>query len=217
MEVYGAFSLHTILEKRDGRDKVKRVRLESRFVKGLVIFFLAGFIGGILSVNLLGDGYLSQAGILSDFFLKQYKYLEIDGIGLFFYILEKRIKWVALLWILGYTVAGVPCAAAYTAWMGFSAGTLFSIGVLKLGMLGILFCAGAMVPQIFIFVPAWIFFLYGIYRKSVRRNQGGRNPSGGIDWNYILIGVGMCLFLLFGILVESYINPWIVKRILRLF
>ena len=141
MEVYGAFSLHTILEKRDGRNEVKRVRLESRFVKGLVIFFLAGFIGGILSVNLLGDGYLSQAGILSDFFLKQYKYLEIDGIGLFFYILEKRIKWVALLWILGYTVAGVPCAAAYTAWMGFCAGTLFSIGVLKLGMLGILFCS----------------------------------------------------------------------------
>lgn len=80
--------MHTILEKRDGRDKVKRVRLESRFVKGIVIFFLAGFIGGILSVNLLGDGYLSQAGILSDFFLKQYKYLDIDGIGLFFYILE---------------------------------------------------------------------------------------------------------------------------------
>ncbi len=147
--------------------------------KGLSYFFLAGFIGGILSVNLLGDGYLSQAGILSDFFLKQYKYLEIDGIGLFFYILEKRIKWVALLWILGYTVAGVPCAAAYTAWMGFCAGTLFSIGVLKLGMLGILFARGNGASDFFIYVPAWIFFLYGIYRKSARRNQGGRNPSGG--------------------------------------
>lgn len=187
---------------------MRNINLRSKFSKRIAILFLLGFAGGILLINLLGKSYLNQAGILSDYFLKQYKYLEIDSIQLFFYILEKRMKWVAVLWILGYTAIGIIAGGGYTLWFGFSAGTLLSISVLKLGVKGMLFCVGAMFPQILIYVPAWVFFLYAINSKAEKRN---------FDWGYTLAGIGMCLITLFGIFVESYMNPWVVKQILRIF
>lgn len=192
--------------------------MQTRFGKGLVLFFLIGFLGGIILIHLLGESYLHQAGILSDYFIRQYKYIEIDFMDLFFYILEKRLKWGLLLWVAGFTAAGVPLGSLYTGWLGFSAGTLLSISMLKMGLKGMLFSVGAVVPQIFLYVPIWIFLLYHIHQKAERRkNRGPGMTAKDLDWRYVLIGIGTVLFLFFGVFVESYINPWVLRQILRLF
>lgn len=194
---------------------MKRLNMEPRFVKGIIIIFFIGLLGGVLIVNLLKESFLNQAGILSDYFIRQYKYLEIDSGELFCYILGKRLKWILLLWILGFTVIGLLAGGIFTLWMGFTTGTLLSIGVLKLGVRGILFCIGAVFPQGLIYIPAWLLLLYGIYQRSggrlLERKGTGRKP----ELKYILLIVGICLFTILGILLESSINPWIVKLVLR--
>ena len=197
---------------------MKKISLEPRYVWIVSVSFLAGFLAGIMTANVLGMEYLSRAGILSDYFVRQYKYVEIDAVNLFFYILEKRMKWVLLLWVLGYTVVGFPSAVAFIAGLGFSAGTLLSVAVLKMGLQGIFFCVAAIFPQGLIYAPAWISFIYFIYKKSMFRMKMGRVLTGrNWDWNYVVIFFLMSLLIIAGIFLESHLNPWILKQFLKIF
>lgn len=193
---------------------MKKWGMNVRFLRTAAALFVLGMILGAIAVNILADSTVDRAGILSDYFLRQYKYLEIDRTELFLYILKKRMKWIVLLWAAGFTAAGIPSAAAAVLWMGFSAGTLMGIAVLKLGGWGLLFTASAIFPQILFYIPAWIFFLNGIYLKA-----GGwtdRRGAGNSLAGYVLLFVGMCLFMMFGILLESSLNPWVVRQILQI-
>lgn len=192
---------------------MKKWGMDVRFLRSAAALLVIGMALGAMAVNALADSSVDRAGILSDYFLRQYKYLEIDTTELFIYIMGKRMKWVFLLWIAGFTAAGLPCTAAYVLWMGFSAGTLLGISVLKLGAYGLLFTAAALLPQALFYVPAWIFFLNGIYLKASGRTRLG--TANGLA-RYILLIVGMCLFMTFGILMESGLNPWLVKQMLQL-
>lgn len=193
---------------------MKKWGIDVRFLRSMAALFILGMTLGAMAVNVLADSSVDRAGILSDYFLRQYKYLEIDTTELFLYIMGKRMKWIFLLWIAGFTVAGLPCAAVYVLWMGFSAGTLMGVAVLKLGIQGIIFTAAALFPQTLCYVPAWIFFLNGIYlRGGVRTKRPG---AGNSLARYVLLGVAMCLFMVFGILIESSLNPWFVRQILQL-
>lgn len=192
---------------------MKRWGIHVRFLRGMAALAVLGMILGAMAVNVLADSTVDRAGILSDYFLRQYKYLKIDTTELFLYILGKRMKWVFLLWVLGFTAAGLPCAGAYVTWAGFSAGTLMGIAVLKLGGRGILFTAAAVFPQLLFYIPAWIFFLNGIYLKTggVAKRRGTGSGVAG----YVLLLAGMCLFMVFGILMESSLNPWFVRQVLQ--
>lgn len=185
-----------------------------KFLRGMAALFVLGMILGAMAVNVLADSQVNRAGILSDYFLRQYKYLEIDTVELFLYILKKRLKWVFLLWAAGFTAAGSLCGAGYVLWMGFSVGILMGVAVLKLGIFGLLFAAAALFPQSLCYGPAWVFFLNGI---SLKAPGGGRYPRAADGTaRYILLIAGMCLVMIFGILLESSINPWVVKWALRL-
>lgn len=194
---------------------VKKWGMNAGFLRSAAVLLVLGITMGAMAVNVLADSAVGRAGILSDYFLRQYKYLEIDTTGLFLYILGKRMKWIFLLWLAGFTVAGLPCAVVYVMWMGFSAGTLFGIAVLKLGLEGLLFSGVALFPQILIYVPAWAFFLNGIYLRTDGNKQENRTSMTNSTARYFLLIVGMCLFMAFGILVESSLNPWFVKQIIR--
>lgn len=192
---------------------MKKWGMDVKFLRSVAALFVLGMILGAMGVNVLADFTVDRAGILSDYFLRQYKYLEINTTELFLYILGKRMKWIFLLWIAGFTAAGLPCAAVYVLWMGFSAGTLMGVSVLKLGTQGLLFTAAALFPQILFYVPAWIFFLNGIYLKT-----GGQSKRRGVGnglAGYVLLLAGMCLFMVFGILMESSLNPWFVRQVLQ--
>lgn len=196
-------------KRRAWRENVKRLKWKSLIKRRDALVFFLGFAMGIILINILGRGYLSEAGILSEYFLSQYKYMEINALDLFFYIMEKRIKWEVIVWVLGYTAIGVPCAVAFILWFGFAAGVLLSISVLKMGGAGILFCLAATLPQMLIYIPVWFMLIYNVYKKRERK--------GSANWSYALVGVGALLFTGVGVLVESYINPLLLRQILRIF
>lgn len=197
---------------------MKKVKLDRRFMKLSLLLFGVGFLAGILTVNFYGRDYVNETGLLSQYFLKQYKYLEIDSAALFFYILEKKLKWLLLIWALGFTVVGVLCVGGYFTWFGYLGGVLLSIGVLKMGAMGIFFCVFAMLPQAIFTIPLWICFLNAVYRKASKQSNGGTlKRFRHWDWSYLFIllcGTGV---LLLGILTESYINPLFMKVILKFF
>ncbi|MCR1840603.1 stage II sporulation protein M [Murimonas intestini] len=197
---------------------MKNLHLQKKTLWLLGGLFAAGFLTGILGVNLWGKEDISQAGILSTYYISQYKYLQIDSGALFFFLLFRRVKWLVLLWALGYTAVGLPAALIYGAWMGLSAGIVMTVAVMKMGLSGLLFCLGAMLPQNLIYLPVILIFLYFVCQKGREKYQRGKLVT-GLQWdNDYTAAAGICLLLfVLGILTESYVNPWVLRQLLNIF
>ena len=73
---------------------MKKWGMNAGFLRSAAVLLVLGITMGAMAVNVLADSAVGRAGILSDYFLRQYKYLEIDTTGLFLYILGKRMKWI---------------------------------------------------------------------------------------------------------------------------
>ncbi len=186
---------------------MKKQKLEPGFKRGMMIFSILGILSGILVIYLLKENRGQTEGILSDSFLRQFQYLDIDSRELFYYLLERRGKWVLILWLTGFGVLAVPCTFICVFWMSFSVCTLLAFSLQKLGGTGILFFGAALLPQAVLYVPAGIFFLYQTYQRKEKRTSGKMR-------NRLLWIVMLCVFLL-GILLESSISPWMITQTLK--
>lgn len=222
---------------------VKMLRLKDDLVhfKLFATIFMLGFVVGIFLANAAGKSYLSQSGILSDYYLSKYKYMEIDSAGLLLFVLQKRLKWILLLWGAGFTILGVPLVLAYSGWIGFSAGLILSVSVIRFGFVGVIFCAVGIFPQGIIYIPVLIYFAEHIYKMSQSKVHGS-SPTANFKMAHSKIGtrhgnaksldslrtnnkstlsqyIGILIFvfLLFmvGVLMESYINPTLIKSFLK--
>lgn len=197
---------------------MKKIDWTGKHFKIFAAVFFVGFLGGILWTNFAGDVYINKTGILSNYFLRQYKYIELELNSFFFFVLEKRLKWILLLWLLGYTVIGLPSLFIFLAGLGYSAGVVITLSVLKIGMFGIPFFVASIIPHCLFYIPAILIFSKAVYEKALKRFQKKNvNRSAVFEWGYVIIlGVTLGVMLL-GIFTESYVNPWIVKQILKFY
>ncbi|MBU9739010.1 stage II sporulation protein M [Diplocloster agilis] len=191
--------------------------------KLFILLFMAGLIGGVLFANLFGKNYLNQTGILSDYFLSKYKYMEIDYGNLFFYILGKRSMGILFLWIMGVTVLGCPAVWLYLVWYGFSAGMILSMSVMKFGVKGLMLCVGGILPQYVVYVPLLIFFLVKVHGMSAQLYYGkylsgsSYQPKKQLIVPYVLVLVMTMGGILAGTFLETYVNTGFLKLILKNF
>ena len=102
--------------------------------KQFLVFFMPGFLLGIVYVNFIARKYMAEPGIFSDFFL---------GLSL--------------------TKAGKVSAALFLVWTGISAGILISAAVLNLGIKGSILCLVGLFPQFLLYIPAYVVLLWYCY------------------------------------------------------
>lgn len=176
------------------------------------LFFFGGFFAGILYGWFFAPGYMEQVGFLSNEFMASYLKKEVDGNNLFGYLFRGRSSSLLLLWIVGGSFLGGILIYLVLVWSGFSIGVYVMAGLLKRGMAGLLFCAGAVFPQCIFYVPA-----FGFVLLQTLKLPGGRERSrdGLLRYGIVLIISMLLLFL--GALMESYVNPLILKKILKIF
>lgn len=186
-----------------------------------VVIFLA-FIIGIFLANFMGREKTAGAGILNDYFVEKFKYAGINRENLFFYILGERMPIVILLLILSFSSFGIIIGMLNLGWFGFSVGFMLSAAVAKYGMRGILLVTGGMFPQYILYVIVYL----GYCSLSVFLGRGLHNviPTGSISREQMriygmgfLIGAALLLVFVTGIFLESYLNPILLKQILKFF
>ncbi len=183
-----------------------------------LLFFMAGFLGGVIFSNLIGKSYMEYAGILSEYYLNRYKYMEIVRDQLFFYLVRERLSPVLFLLLLSFTAFGKAAVYLFLAWQGFSFGTLLTISILKFGGKGILLCVAGMVPQYLFYVPAMVLMAWRICRG--RPYEALKGWAGGTRQRGALVGNAAVYFLIFillvaGIALETWVNPDIVQKLLN--
>lgn len=178
------------------------------------------FVGGILFANLMGREAVSNAGILNDYFVEKFQYTKINGQNMFFYIVGERVPLLLLLLALTLTALGLAGGFLMLGWQGFSVGFMLSAAIAKYGVKGTLLVLGGLFPQYLFYFPVYLLYCYlAVY---LRRRMNEDRAGGGADRGYIygawmIAAVGLFLVFMMGVFLESYINPLILIKILKIF
>lgn len=177
------------------------------------LFSLAGgLFAGIVYGCFFSAGFVEQVGFLSDAFLLDYLKKDIDGNHLFGYLLKGRGASLFSVWLLGSSFLGRVLIYLVLLWSGFSVGLYLTAGLVKRGISGLGFCIAAAFPQMLFYIPAFGLVLIQSFILSGKQEMGKERA---LRYGIILFVSFLLLFL--GVLMESYVNPSILKKILKIF
>lgn len=203
------------LRRREGTPKGRT--LWTRIMQGSL---LGAFLAGIFLANIMGREAVSNAGILNDYFVEKFQYTEINGQNLFFYIIGERLPLLLLLLILTLTSLSMVGGILMLGWQSFSVGFMLSTAIAKYGMKGILLVLGGLFPQQLFYFTVYILYCYlAMYlRQRLHKDKMGNGSDRGYIYGaWLIASIGILFIFMTGIFLESYMNPVILKNILKIF
>lgn len=168
----------------------------------LTVFLMAGFVGGILYANLISGQCVTTSGIFSEYFLNQYTQMEIVTEDYIWYVMRVRIVPFLGICFLGCTRWKKVLVGGVLGWTGFSGGLLAVSAVMRLGIKGLVVCLVGLFPQACFYILAYAVLLIYLYRYPEGRWNAGKT-------------VFILLDLVIGILLETYVNPVLMKMIIK--
>ena len=185
--------------------------------KAMKGFLLGAFVAGIFMANLMGREAVSNAGILNDYFIEKFRYTDINAEHLFFYILEERLPPLLLLLFLMFSALGLLSSVLVLGWQGFSVGFMLSTGIAKYGLKGILLVLGGLLPQYVCYLAAYGgYFGFALFLRQRLRGEYFLEKKYAYGMG-ALAAILLLLLFVTGIFLESYVNPIILKNILKFF
>ena len=184
-------------------------------VQKQVVLFLAGFVLGVLYIYMIGCQETDFLGIQS---LMQISFLEIGYREYFFYLLKRRgLLGIGML-LIGMTAGGQLFLAGIVMYFGMSIGGMLSVMILRYGWKGILLSLGFCLPQDLFYIPAGSMGIsllashYGQKSDRLQMYHTGEKKRNRIKKICSVLGV-----TIIGIVTECYVNPFLVKTVLKIF
>nr|WP_092067361.1 stage II sporulation protein M [Dendrosporobacter quercicolus]NSL46546.1 stage II sporulation protein M [Dendrosporobacter quercicolus DSM 1736]SDL55266.1 stage II sporulation protein M [Dendrosporobacter quercicolus] len=185
----------------------------------IILIFIVGIVVGALAVKTLPDEQKTELiSYLRIFFTGLVK--GADGIGdtsgLLGSAVLNNIKTVSLMWVLGFTIVGIPFVLFMIFTRGFIIG--FTVGFLvnEYVMKGMLFALAAVLPHNFLAIPAIVVtgvasvsFSLRLLRRKARTRPGIVAES----INYTGICLVMLLLIVVAAFIEVYVSPVFMKLV----
>ncbi|MBR0324515.1 MAG: stage II sporulation protein M [Selenomonadales bacterium] len=205
------------------RDMIGYIRHHFAVCFFIVLIFGTGIVSGAFAVRVLPeaqlleladylDGYLGalreQAGMISS--------NEALEIAMF-----HHIKGIFLVWLLGFTMIGIPCIFFLVFTQGFILGFTVGFFIHEYILQGALFAVMGVLPQQLLFVPSMLFTALCAVSLSIlliRRCMSRTTVQlRRYIVRYLAILPLMLLITFVGILVEVYVSPMLLKGIYGMF
>lgn len=209
------------------RTGVKEKRRKPDTMKCLCLVLLLCFVAGIITANLMDKEQLGGFTLFHTYFIEKFKYNNIQSVELFFYILKERIPVMVLLLMLAMTSWGTVAGFIFLSWQGYAAGFLMAASVASYGIKGVLLIGTAAFPQYLIYIPLYISYMYLVvfFQKRLSSTEGRR--ASGVEgirlghkkelFIFLTIAVLIVSVYVTGIFLEGYVNPYLLKKILKIF
>ncbi len=170
----------------------------------LIVCLVVGFFIGIVYENIVADKKLIMADLFLKSNLELYLQTRVVTKKYVLYVLKERLLLFAGISVLGCMKWKKLFAVILVVSMGFLMGIVAVASVLELGIVGIVFCIAGVIPQ---------GLFYGMIGYMML-NYWYRYPNQ--TWNRAKTIFVLVMFAM-GVLTESYVNPvilkWIVKAI----
>lgn len=183
--------------------------------------FMAGFVAGILIMNIGESILLKSTGLFDEETLYHMKYMTVDSNALFCYVLRKRLVGLLIFAVLSTTYLGLVLCMGAVVWYGAAFGGFLAVLSLRYGLKGILLAMAAIFPQYLLYLPAMLAFLFwceSIYRGIYQRGNG----TEALDGKGLLMKKMGQLAVILGVTtagcaLEGYVNPGILLGLLKIF
>lgn len=183
--------------------------------------FLSGALAGILMMNFGKSIMLENTGLLDEYTLYHMKYMTVDSSALFYYVMRLRAESAITLVVLSTTYLGLAVCAGTVFWYGLSTGSFLATVMIRYGLRGILFAMAGILPQYLFYVPAFVALIVwceslnrSIYFRSSMPAEGDK----GILWPKRITQLIVIFCVLFiGCLLEGFVNPKVLTKILKIF
>lgn len=185
----------------DGGNYVKYYKNRNQL---LIIILAVGFFVGILYENIVSKSQGMSIELFQTYFLKQFAQVEIVTEEYLWYVARARMAPFLLLCLFGLSRWKKTLVSICIAWAGFLLGIITVSSVIQLGIKGILFCLAGMFPHIIFYVMAYGVYLLHLYHYPSRQWDGTK-----------IVFIALMMFL--GIVLETYLNPIIIRSIIRIF
>lgn len=178
--------------------------------------YIFSFFAGIILANVLGVEQLKQYGVLNEYFIQQLLYASINYNDLFLYVAENRGAIFLLLFVFGLTRLGIPVHFLYLAWNGFSFGMAMVSVIVSFGIRGIPVLCAFLFPHYLFYVPLYL-LLFGFACYMTKKEMIGQKLSFRLPKAVMFFGGAVIILGLFtmGIMTESYVNPYIIKKLVK--
>lgn len=184
--------------------------------KSTALFFFI-FLCGVICANILGIASGRELGAINEYFMNRYLYADIQGREMFLYLFYERVPEFFLLFVLSIGIYGTVVVNVYICYLGFSVGFLAVISIMNYGVKGILLLAGFFLPQwilYFLVIAIWFYELKFYKEKGKDYIRGDHRKKRKMG--YVLSFMAAALLLFVGIFLESYVNPFLLQKIIRM-
>ncbi len=179
----------------------------------MIIVFVIGIVVGALAVRTLPDEQkIELINYLHIFFtgLTQGAASAADGGNVISLAMLNNAKTILLMWILGFTIVGIPFVLFILFTRGFIIG--FTVGFLvnEYVMRGLLFALASVLPHNFLAVPAVLVMGVSATRFSlmlVRRKAHDKINLWYEAARYSIFCLFLLVIMLVAALIEVYISP----------
>jgi stage II sporulation protein M len=188
----------------------------------ILLVFIGGVVFGALAVKTLPDEQKTELIGYLQIFFQGFTVWSSESWGsteLFANVVFNHIKTVGLIWLLGFTVIGMPLVWFIVFTRGFVIG--FTVGFLvnEYIMKGLAFALAAVLPHSIVSVPAVI--AAGVAATSfslwlVRRRNNPKTTIGYEAIGYSVLCLSMLLVLFVAAVVEVYISPLFMKLVVAM-
>ena len=169
----------------------------------LMLSLAVGFFIGILYENMVSKTGVDSMDLFRKSYLDEYLQMKVIAKEYLWYVVKARLIILAFFCILGCVKWKKVFAIFSVGIIGICFGMLASSAVLQIGVKGIFLCFAGLFPQGIFYglVYGMLFaYWYGYPQRS---------------WNHTKTVFVVFMFLV-GILMETYVNPIIVKGIIRM-
>ncbi len=188
----------------------------------MTLIFVIGVVVGALAVRTLPDEQKNELiSYLHIFFtgLSQGTESNISGVTMISSVMFNNAKTIVLMWLLGFTIIGIPFVLFILFTRGFIIG--FTVGFLvnEYVMRGLLFAFASVLPHNFFAIPAILVMGVSATKFSlllVRRKTYGKINLWYEAIRYSMLGMIMLVVMLFAALLEVYISPVFMKLVASL-
>ncbi len=188
----------------------------------LFLFITAAFLvagvcigaGVCVSVGQAQSGEL--AGFLTDFSqLTSQQAPQISAI--FAGSLANTAELAFFLWLCGLTGLGLFMAPALVGLRGFMVGFTVAALIKNFASVGLLTCAVGILPQMLLVLPCLIVFaVSAMNNASFLHSQACAADKRKRFFAYSLVCSALIVVLLAGVLIESYVSPYLIRWSLSL-
>ncbi len=203
--------------------------IKNHLMKNLVLYvivvlaFVIGICTGSFTVNALNQSQFVELSTYVEDFFSILSGQEINHTEILKISMMNHIKTVAILWLLGITVIGIPLIIFIIGIKGFVVG--FSVGyfIKSLSLKGLLFSIVGIFPQNLIVIPSYIFLSVACISisismiKSIIKTKYRQTDIKNQFVSYSMLTFIILIILIFGSIIESYITPVFIKSITSMF